>query len=68
MDNRWVGNSVMKPVHSKSFKRRKDTIEGGDRKNDDFDIWIIEQGAPKKVLNAEKKTLDENSHGKQYMG
>ena len=41
MDNRWVGHSVMKLVDAESSQTIKSTQEGGDRKNDDFDMDII---------------------------
>ena len=59
MDNHWVGHSLMKQVDSKSFQRRKDTKEGGDDKNDDFDMEILEKGPPQKTLNTENKDPDE---------
>ena len=39
-DNNWVVQSVMKPVDSESSKK-KDTQEGGNKKNYNFDIEII---------------------------
>ena len=57
MDNHWIGlSSVMKPVDAASFKRIKYTKEGGDRKNDEFDMDILE-----KFLYRWK------NHGKKYM-
>ena len=47
---------MIKPVDAESFQKRKDPQEGGDKKNDSFDIEIIEEGSLEKALNAEKKT------------
>ena len=33
-DNRWVGQSLMKPVDTELFQRRKDIKEVGEEKND----------------------------------
>ena len=41
----------MKPVGSESFQKIKDTQEGSDKKNDNFDMEILEEGASEKALN-----------------
>ena len=65
MDNLWVGHSVMKLVDTESSQTIKSTPEGGDRKNDDFDMDIIEYCALEKALNVKNKTL-ERKHGYIY--
>ena len=42
-DNHWVGHSVMKPVDAGSFQRRKDINEVGEGRNEDFDIYILQE-------------------------
>ena len=42
MDSHWVGHLVMKLVNYELFQRRNDIKEGGDEKNDDFDMDILE--------------------------
>ena len=57
-NNHCAGHSVMKPVDAEQFQRRKDIKEGGNKKNDDFDMDILREGALEKALNAEKNTPD----------
>ena len=61
MDTHWVGYSVIIPVDAEYFLKRKDIQEVGDKKNDDFDMDILEKGYLEKVLNPKKK----NRYGKQ---
>ena len=56
IDNHWVGPSLKKLVYAEWFQRRKDTKKGGEEKNDDFDIDIIEEFALDMALNYKKKT------------
>ena len=42
MDSHWVGHLVMKLVNDELFQRRNYIKEGGDEKNDDFDMDILE--------------------------
>ena len=56
MDNHWVGHSVMKPVDAEFFQRRKYIKDGGDMKNDNFDMKILEEGAIETALNVKRKT------------
>ena len=58
MDTHWVGYSVIIPVDAEYFLKRKDIQEVGDKKNDDFDMDILREGALEKALNAEKNTPD----------
>ena len=48
----------MKTVDAESFQRRKDIKEGGNKKNDIFDMEMIWKVFAEKALNVEKKTLD----------
>ena len=54
----------MKLVDAESFQRRKDIKEEGNKKNDGFDMEILEKGALEKGLNVEKKTPFETTRGK----
>ena len=67
MGNHWVVNPVIKPVDAESFQRIKYENEGGNEKNDDFDMDILEEGYLDKALNAEKKTPEEKKTRKIYM-
>ena len=60
-DNNWAGHSVVKPVDAESFQRIKHIKQGGDNKNYDFDMDILEEGALEKALNVKKKTPDEKN-------
>ena len=48
----------MKTVDAELFQRMKDIQEGGNNKNDNFDMEITEEGALDKALNIEKNTPD----------
>ena len=44
IDNCWVGYSVMKLVDTESFQKIKFMQEGGNKKNDNFDMEILGGG------------------------
>ena len=56
----------MKPLDAESYEKRIYIQKGGNRKNDNFEMEILEEDAIEKALNVEKKTTDEK-HGKKYM-
>ena len=59
LDNRQVGQSVMKPVDANSSKKRRYIQERGDKTINGFHMEILKEGALEKALNVEKKTPDE---------
>ena len=42
MGNHWVGQSVIKPVDADLFQKIKDIQGECDKKNDNFDMYILE--------------------------
>ena len=61
MGNHWVGQSVIKPVDADLFQKIKDIQGECDKKNDNFDMYILEYGDIEKALNVKNQT----QYGKQ---
>ena len=48
--NNWLGKPAMKTVDDVAFKKRKETREGKNDKNDNFEMMIIDEGVLDKAL------------------
>ena len=49
-DNHWVGHALMKPVDATSFQKRQALREGNNDESENFEMDILDKGAPDKPL------------------